>query len=569
MDFNNTDCSPEELSLKSFFVGPQAENADILYGEIKLILDNWVDWRRNYYAADGVAISPMDQNHPEFQKKITHMRDETMKLLEGFSKEIPKFSPRYLGHMFSEVSMPAILGHLVALLHNPNNVSRESSWVGVEIERKAIQRLSEMVGYSQQSVGHFTSGGTLANFEAIYRAKNLRTNKILSSSNDLSFNDACYLTNAKTFNQRSEIGEIELYKIAKEKYNIDFNGLSIIVPDSKHYSWTKAATLFGIGSKNLITVSLNKYGQIDSKDLKNKIDHCLKNNIPISCVVSVFGTTELGTIDPIDEVNEVLASYKKEYGYNFWHHVDAAYGGFFACLKDANFFAPDKQRAVEAIGSTTSITIDPHKLGYVPYAAGAFICNDPSNYYVTEVSAPYVDFELNKDLGPYTLEGSRSATGAAALYMTSECIGLNKDGYGKILERTIKTAEIFKQTALNKKLPFLFVETVGTNIVCFAIGKKGDALSEVNKKTKDLLEKIIRSDSSPNENIYFVSKTSVVKNYEKLIQEYCNSHGLIKDTDTLELLRLTIMNPFANSKHSKTNYIEGCLNYLSTFRNSK
>src|SRR5690606_30949781 len=104
---------------------------------------------------------------------------------------------------------------------------------------------------------------------------------------------------------------------------------------------------------------------------------------------------------------------------------------FFACLKESHFFDSNKQNAIEALAHTTSITIDPHKLGYVPYAAGAFICNRPENYYVTEISAPYVDFKTQTDLGPYTLEGSRAATGAVALYMTSECIGLNKHGYGK------------------------------------------------------------------------------------------------------------------------------------------
>lgn len=43
--------------------------------------------------------------------------------------------------MFSEISMPALLGHIITLLHNPNNISSEPSTVGTEIEKDAIHFL--------------------------------------------------------------------------------------------------------------------------------------------------------------------------------------------------------------------------------------------------------------------------------------------------------------------------------------------------------------------------------------------------------------------------------------------
>mgnify|MGYP003495252018 CR=1 FL=1 len=63
-------CNPKELCLKSFFVGPQAENANILYDEISLVLDSWIEWRKNYYPNDGFSISPQEQASPEFKNKI-------------------------------------------------------------------------------------------------------------------------------------------------------------------------------------------------------------------------------------------------------------------------------------------------------------------------------------------------------------------------------------------------------------------------------------------------------------------------------------------------------------------
>ncbi|MCB0349481.1 MAG: hypothetical protein KDD37_11645, partial [Bdellovibrionales bacterium] len=331
------DCSPEELSLKSFFVGPQAENKEILYNEISMVLDHWIDWRRDFCPNDGFAISGDDQSNPAFQKKIQEMRTHTQSLLDTFSKEIPKFSPRYLGHMFSEISLPSIIGHLIALLHNPNNISKESSRVGINIEKEAIRYLSQMVGYSENSLGHFTSGGTVANFEAVIRAKKKLTNNILKhNERDIGFNEACYIFDTNKLPTKNDLSDIEIYKYISHKYKLDFEGFTLLVPDSKHYSWTKSASIFGVGAKNLTLVSLNKHGQICTSDLQKKINSCLVKKIPMICITSVLGTTELGTVDAIDKITEVISSYKTQYGFDFWHHIDAAYGGFFTCLKDGN-----------------------------------------------------------------------------------------------------------------------------------------------------------------------------------------------------------------------------------------
>lgn len=74
--------------------------------------------------------------------------------------------------MKAEVSLPALFGWLAAMLHNPNNTSRESSRVGPVIETEAVAMLATMVGYDPAvTQGHFTSGGTVANFEAVWRAR--------------------------------------------------------------------------------------------------------------------------------------------------------------------------------------------------------------------------------------------------------------------------------------------------------------------------------------------------------------------------------------------------------------
>lgn len=65
--------------------------------------------------------------------------------------------------MLSDFSLPAILGHISVLLHNPNNASKEVAKIGSFLEIEAVNLLCKMVGYEvKQSRGHFTSCGTLA-----------------------------------------------------------------------------------------------------------------------------------------------------------------------------------------------------------------------------------------------------------------------------------------------------------------------------------------------------------------------------------------------------------------------
>src|SRR3989344_5404911 len=165
-------CDPKDIALKCFFLGPQAENGPWVSQSIQEILSSWYQWRQSLFPQDGNAISQNDQDSSYFVEYQGNFNQQLKILLQRFEAEIPKFSPRYIGHMFSEISLPALIGHFITLLHNPNNVSSESSLVGTEIEKESITALCKMVGFKElEACGHFTSGGTIANFEAYLRAR--------------------------------------------------------------------------------------------------------------------------------------------------------------------------------------------------------------------------------------------------------------------------------------------------------------------------------------------------------------------------------------------------------------
>jgi hypothetical protein len=61
------------------------------------------------------------------------------------------------------------------MLYNPNNVAAEASPVTSRLELEVAAQLAEMIGYDpERQWGHLTSGGTVANFEALWVARNLK-----------------------------------------------------------------------------------------------------------------------------------------------------------------------------------------------------------------------------------------------------------------------------------------------------------------------------------------------------------------------------------------------------------
>ena len=86
---------------------------------------------------------------------------------------------RYQGHMLWDTALPALVGLIAALPYNQNNVAAEASPVITRLEIEVGNDLCRMLGYtvppySQPPApgaivpwGHITSGGTIANIEAL------------------------------------------------------------------------------------------------------------------------------------------------------------------------------------------------------------------------------------------------------------------------------------------------------------------------------------------------------------------------------------------------------------------
>jgi len=71
--------------------------------------------------------------------------------------------------------MSANLGYLTGLLFNQNNCAAEASSVTTKYELEVGQDLCKMVGFDpDKAMGHLVTGGTLANIESMWAARNVK-----------------------------------------------------------------------------------------------------------------------------------------------------------------------------------------------------------------------------------------------------------------------------------------------------------------------------------------------------------------------------------------------------------
>jgi hypothetical protein len=175
---------------EALFLGPKAENAEFLERLLREVLHDHVFWRRNVHPADPRLISEGDKRGAVYEEATARLHDELFQILAELKRGVPLYSPRQTAHMVSDPTIPALVGYFAGLLYNQNNVVAEAAPETVRKEGGYVAALARMVGYPQLlperlppeadgpqapfSWGHLASGGTVANIEALWLARNVR-----------------------------------------------------------------------------------------------------------------------------------------------------------------------------------------------------------------------------------------------------------------------------------------------------------------------------------------------------------------------------------------------------------
>jgi len=498
---------PRDGAVEAWFLGPKAENADLLEQLILEALRDHVYWRRNFHPGDPGHITEAMRHSEEYIRAVGVMRDELRATLALLKRSVPFFSMRYQGHMLWDTTLPSTVGYFAAMLHNQNNASFEASPVTSVIELLAGQELCRMVGYpideaeadSPRPWGHITCDGTVANIEALWAARNLKLLPLatraaliaepeLAAARRLEVRSAgceprplLELDSWQALNvpedealalperlralgispellERSlrahSVQTLGLARFFREQVGADIGEPAVIVPATAHYSLTKAMALLGLGAGNLICVPVDPDARMDPDALARALASARAERRPVVAVVAVLGSTETGAVDPLLKVL-ALRDSQLSLGLSFHVHADAAWGGYFTCVERQSAAArgtPGAQPELPAPGRLSAyvgkqlaalswadtVTVDPHKSGYVPYPAGALCYRNSRLRHLIRFAAPYVVHGVeDPDVGIFGIEGSKPGASAVSVYLSHRVIPADRSGYGKIISQAL------------------------------------------------------------------------------------------------------------------------------------
>jgi glutamate decarboxylase len=116
-----------------------------------------------------------------------------------------------------------------------------------------------------------------------------------------------------------------------------------------HYSLEKAAIMCGFGSRSVLSVPVDEYGQMKPRALEEAIVEAKNEGFTPFYVNATAGTTVLGSYDPFDAVADVCQRHK------LWMHVDGSWGG-------SAIFSANQRWKLQGVERANSLAHNPHKM---------------------------------------------------------------------------------------------------------------------------------------------------------------------------------------------------------------
>ncbi|CAG2255923.1 unnamed protein product [Mytilus edulis] len=512
-------------TMAAWFLGPKLENIDILQNLTAYSFSETANLRQSLFPLDRSCITEDVRQSEVYTNHIKKLEKELRKICQDLQKSPNFASTRVVGLPCSDTTLSGTLGYLANILYNSNNIDCAGGPVTTAMEVEVGEQLCEMIGYETYNTHkpwvHITCGGTIGNIEALWAAQNIKffplvVQKVMTENPGLiSFpDDEIYDTEKVSFQNITEVSiwnainmdidcTVDMAKsignhMNGEKFNklIDKYSLSslgwynfmkmykleeapvVICSAACHYSLLKAMVLLGLGKDQLIQVPTDEHDRLNAQELDKTLSDCVERKIPVISVVSIQGSTEFGAMDPLEDIIILREKYMKK-GLYFSVHVDAAFGGYFSCILRENtdlsmsqdnpeekwydsMLSNYTRNQLNFLKMADSVTIDPHKYGFVPLSAGAICYRNGLMKHFVKLKASYIDHGFNESMGIYGIEGSRQSAAVVSVLLSHNVIGLDKCGYGIILDHCL----------LGSKLMYCNWLTIAKdedNFVCFPV----------------------------------------------------------------------------------------------------
>jgi len=361
--------------------------------------------------------------------------------------------PRFFGYITSSAAPVGALADMLAASVNPNVGAWNLSPIASEIEAQTIRWIAELIGFPTDCGGLLVSGGNTANFAPFLAARAAKSSR-----------------NVRTQGMQSP----------------DADRLRVYCSAETHTWIEKAADHYGLGTDAIRWIETDAALRMDTDMLRAAIERDLQAGDKPFLVVGTGGSTAVGAIDPLPEIAKICQEYE------LWFHVDAAYGGFAACL-------PNMDPNLRGLSLADSVAIDPHKWLYTPLEAGCVLVRDPQTLVSAFSYHPvYYEFDQGTEEAPmnYYEYGPQNSRGFRALKVWLALQQVGRQGYVQMISEDCQLATRLYDIADGH--PELEALTANLSITTFRyvpsdldLGSQAaaDYLNELNSELLTLLQR--------------------------------------------------------------------------------
>lgn len=359
-------------------------------------------------------------------------------------------SPKYFGQ-FNPTPLPiGVWADALSSLLNQNAGAWRNGPTSAMIEARVLRWLCDLLEYGPGSFGTLASGGSEANLIALKCARD---------------------------NAVATIKDRGVRSAGKD--------LIVYASEQCHYSIDKSVDLLGLGRQSLRKIPTDDRFHIRLDVLRDRIAADRAEGHLPCCIVGVAGTTSTGVIDPLEDLAVIAGEG------DLWYHIDAAYGAPLA-------FSAKHKHKLRGLTLADSITFDPHKWMFVPFACGATLVRDGGRVLRDsfDMSPEYLSedrggADVEFDFFRYGQMGTRRFN-SLKLWMAIKFMG--RQGYAQTVERQIDLTN-YLASKLDQMSGFKRLGQVETAVCCFRYLPEsvailaGDEQDRVQQRLQQIIER--------------------------------------------------------------------------------
>ncbi|WP_235297761.1 pyridoxal phosphate-dependent decarboxylase family protein [Portibacter marinus] len=368
--------------------------------------------KTNPYASPEKAL----QSWEDFMASDAGIEEYFEKIVK---ESIHVHSPLYLGHQVSTPAPIAAFGGLVSDLLNNGMAVYEMGGSSNPLEKMATEMICKAIGYTKESAGFMTSGGTLANLTALLTARSIK------SGDDV-----------------WEKGSYELK-------------LGVMVSEQAHYCIDRAVRIMGLGAEGIIKLPVDDAYRVNIDMLGLKLKEARQKGIKVFAIVASSCSTATGSYDDI----EAMADFAEQH--DLWLHVDGAHGG-------AVVFSDQYRHLVNGIERADSVIIDCHKMMMTPTLCTAVLYKNQDHTLATfRQKADYL-FDVSEQYDWWN-SGKRTFE-CTKLMMSIKLMAIvrfvGQEVFGEVVDRLYNMAKEFA-SMIQKDPDLTLALAPQANIVCY------------------------------------------------------------------------------------------------------